>query len=64
LSLDEILEVVGEWGFEFLEGDEACGKVTLEGRKVRGKMASYAFNVKDLSRNAYRAQSWVARKSG
>ncbi|KAJ4348234.1 uncharacterized protein N0V89_009606 [Didymosphaeria variabile] len=62
LSLDEMVTVVEEWGFEFLDGDESCGRPTLPTRKVRGKTASYAFNAKDLSINAYQAQSWVARK--
>lgn len=63
LSLDEIVKVVDEWGFEFLQGDESCGALTFPGRTVREKTASYAFNGEDLSMNAYRAQSWVARKA-
>ena len=62
LSLDEIMLVVEEWGFEFLDSDDSCGAVTLAGRKARGRTASYAFNAKSLGINAYKAQSWVVRK--
>ncbi|KAJ4300723.1 hypothetical protein N0V90_002811 [Kalmusia sp. IMI 367209] len=63
LSLDEIVYVVEDWGFEFLDGDGSCGSVTLLDKKVRGKTAAYAFNAKALSINAYKAQSWVLRKA-
>ena len=62
LSLDEIVRVVEEWGFEFLDGDSSCGSVTLAGRKVRGRKSSYSFNAKSLGINAYNAQHWAVRK--
>ncbi|KAF2261478.1 N2227-domain-containing protein [Lojkania enalia] len=62
LTLDEIVKVAEEMGFEFLDLDDSCGKITLEGKKVRGKHASYAFNERALNKNAYQAQAWVVRK--
>ncbi|KAL0941334.1 methyltransferase domain-containing protein [Colletotrichum truncatum] len=62
LSLEEIVVIAKSMGFEFVEVDESCGEVTLEGEKVRGKQAVYGFNDKALTRNAYSAQFWVAKK--
>ncbi|WYZ36820.1 hypothetical protein EsH8_II_000326 [Colletotrichum jinshuiense] len=63
LSLDEIIAVTREMGFEFVDFSEQCGEITLQGEKVRSKEAVYGFNQKALTKNAYSAQSWVARKS-
>ncbi|CCF33516.1 hypothetical protein CH063_00142 [Colletotrichum higginsianum] len=63
LSLDEIVAVSKSIGFEFVDGSEQCGGVTLQGEKVRGKEAVYGFNDKALTKNAYSAQSWVAKKA-
>lgn len=62
LSLEEILAVAEAMGFEFLETDEGCGELTVEGGKVRGLEAVYGFNDRALTKNAYQAQFWVARK--
>lgn len=93
LSLDEIVLVSEELGFDFddlpgaaalssstgeergteVEGTNVdqhiCGKLTFPGAaegsgmsKVRGRFSSYGFDERALTRNAYRAQSWVARK--
>lgn len=62
LSLDEIVAVVESMGFEFLELDEQCGDVSLEGKRVRWKTAEYGFNGKALTRNVYKAQAWAVRK--
>ncbi|KAF9878856.1 hypothetical protein CkaCkLH20_03756 [Colletotrichum karsti] len=62
LSLDEIAAIVKSMGFEFVDVDESCGEITLEEEKIRGKQAVYGFNDKALTRNAYSAQFWVARK--
>lgn len=62
LSLEEILAVAEKMGFEFLDTAEECGDLTIEGKKVRGLQAVYGFNDKALTRNAYQAQFWVARK--
>ncbi|TDZ27940.1 Carnosine N-methyltransferase [Colletotrichum spinosum] len=62
LSLDEIVAIAKSMGFEFVDVDEACGEIILPGEKVRGKQAVYGFNKKALTRNAYSAQFWVAKK--
>lgn len=62
LSLEEVLSVAEAMGFEFLETGDECGEVTVEGKMVRGLEAVYGFNEKALTRNAYQAQFWVARK--
>jgi hypothetical protein len=49
-------------GFEFLETDPKWGDLTLPERLVRGKEASYGLNSKALSKNAYWAQFWAARR--
>jgi len=63
LSLDEILAIVEEMGFEFQDPGEQCGLLTFEGQKVRWKEAEYGFNVKALTKSAYKAQVWVVRKT-
>ncbi|KAI5845426.1 N2227-like protein-domain-containing protein [Tricharina praecox] len=67
LSLDEVLTVAAKLGFEFLPADEKWGEDTFatdEGwrGKVRGKLAGYSWDPNMLTRNAYLAQFWVARK--
>ena len=63
LSLDEIIAVAEEKGFEFQDIDgEKCGGISLQGKKVRWTEAEYGFNRKALFRNVYRAQAWVARR--
>ena len=62
LSLEEIMAVAEAMGFEFLDTGEECGGLTMEGRKARGLEAVYGFNGKALTKNAYQAQFWVARK--
>ncbi|KAJ8111501.1 hypothetical protein OPT61_g5919 [Boeremia exigua] len=62
LSLDEIVAVVEEMGFEFEDLGEDCGALTFEGKKVRWTEAEYGFNGKALTRNAYKAQVWMVRK--
>ncbi|KAK1477651.1 hypothetical protein CCUS01_16604 [Colletotrichum cuscutae] len=62
LSLDEVVVVAKSIGFEFYEINKECGDVTLAGEQVRGREAVYGFNEKALTKNAYAAQSWVARK--
>jgi hypothetical protein len=62
LSLDEILAVVEELGFEFEDLGDECGELTFEGKKVRSTEAEYGFNGKALTKNAYKAQVWVAKK--
>jgi hypothetical protein len=64
LSLEEIINVAESMGFEFLDVEQdGCGEITLEGRKVRGMEAVYGFNERALTKNAYNAQFWAARRS-
>ncbi|KAL8403874.1 hypothetical protein RB594_008936 [Gaeumannomyces avenae] len=62
LSLDEVLRVVKAMGFEFVPVPEECGDLTLEGELARGRTAVYGFDDRALTRNAYQAQTWAARK--
>ncbi|KAL2008233.1 hypothetical protein VTN00DRAFT_8215 [Thermoascus crustaceus] len=67
LSLDEIVDVCERVvGLEFLDTDPACGALTLDGKegkgKVRGREVPYGFNERGLTKNAYQAQFWVARR--
>ncbi|KAH8722842.1 N2227-like protein-domain-containing protein [Phaeosphaeriaceae sp. PMI808] len=62
LSLDEIIAVVEHMGFEFEETGGECGDLTFDDRMIRSKEAEYGFNGKALTRNAYLAQVWVARR--
>jgi carnosine N-methyltransferase len=62
LSLEEIIDVVEEMGFEFEDLCNECGELTFEGRKVRSKEAEYGFNRRALTRYAYLAQVWMVRK--
>ncbi|KAF9640901.1 hypothetical protein BFW01_g12707 [Lasiodiplodia theobromae] len=71
LSLDEVVALAEGVGFEFVERrDEEglCGEdVEGEGMgmgKVRGREVPYGFDERALSRNAYLAVNWVARKKG
>ncbi|KAF7626759.1 hypothetical protein AFLA_014144 [Aspergillus flavus NRRL3357] len=63
LSLDEIVALTEHIGFKFQETDPSCGGITIPGLTVRGKEVAYARNGKGLSKNAYQAQFWVARKN-
>ncbi len=67
LSLDEIVAVAEAMGFEFIEVPPAastwCGAtLTVPGKPVRGREAVYGFDERALTKNAYQAQFWVARK--
>ncbi|CAM1505870.1 Fc.00g115070.m01.CDS01 [Cosmosporella sp. VM-42] len=63
LTLEEIIQVTEIMGFEYLDTDESCGSLTLPGRTVRGMAAIYGFDERALTKHAYNAQFWVARKS-
>ncbi|KAF5010751.1 hypothetical protein FDECE_3106 [Fusarium decemcellulare] len=63
LSLEEILRVAEAMGFEYLDTDESCGPLTFPERKVRSMEAVYGFDDRALSKSAYNAQFWVARRS-
>lgn len=62
LSLEEIVAVAEAMGFEFQEVPRGCGEVTLPGKAVRGLEAAYGFDERALTKNAYNAQFWVARR--
>jgi SAM-dependent methyltransferase len=62
LSLDEIVDVVEEMGFEFEDMGTECGELTFEGKKVRSRESEYGFNRRALTRYAYLAQVWMVRK--
>ncbi|KAF2123908.1 N2227-domain-containing protein [Dothidotthia symphoricarpi CBS 119687] len=63
LSLDEIIAVVEQVGFVFEDIGDECGALTFEDGKVRSTGAEYGFNGKALTKNAYKAQVWLARKT-
>ncbi|KAI8685282.1 hypothetical protein NCS55_00199100 [Fusarium keratoplasticum] len=63
LSLDEVLRITEVMGFEYLDTEESCGPLTLPERKVRSMEAVYGFNNKALTKSAYNAQFWVAKRS-
>ncbi|KAG6017810.1 hypothetical protein E4U41_004140 [Claviceps citrina] len=64
LSLRDLMTVSERMGFRFLETDGRCGGVPTFGGEptVRSVEASYTFDCRALTRNAYNAQFWVARK--
>ncbi|KAI9927271.1 hypothetical protein ASPWEDRAFT_165833 [Aspergillus wentii DTO 134E9] len=62
LSLDEIVAVSEDIGFKFLNTDDKCGNITVDGLKVRGLQVPYGTNARGLSRNAYQAQFWIASR--
>jgi len=63
LSLEEIIDVVEEMGFEFEDLGDECGELTFEGKKVRSKEAEYGFNRRALTRFAYLAQVWMVKNT-
>lgn len=62
LSLDEVIAMAESLGFELEQPSDACGKVMEFDSRVRGAYVPYANDVESLSRNAYLAQHWIARK--
>ncbi|PWW79000.1 putative trehalase [Tuber magnatum] len=67
-SLEEILQMAQRLGFELLPTDDRFGADSFNNQvsewrgKVRGCLAGYSWDKESLSRNAYEAQFWVARK--
>lgn len=67
LSLDEVLAIAENIGFELVPTEEKWGADTFADMeawrgKVRGAFAGYSWDQDSLSRNAYSAQFWVATK--
>jgi carnosine N-methyltransferase len=65
--MDEVIAVAEDLGFEIEdvpvgEDEGTCGRPMEFDRRVRGKEVPYASDAESLSRNAYLAQFWVARK--
>ncbi|RYP51010.1 hypothetical protein DL768_003594 [Monosporascus sp. mg162] len=68
LSLDEIIAVSESIGFELEDLADTCGALTAPEAgnglaKVRSQYAAYGFDERELRRNAYMAQAWLARKT-
>ncbi|KAH7253557.1 N2227-like protein-domain-containing protein [Fusarium redolens] len=63
LTLEEIVQVTEAMGFEYLDTEDSCGPLTFEGRTIRSMEAVYGFNDRALTKSAYNAQFWVARRS-
>ncbi|KAM0338326.1 hypothetical protein ACHAPU_011378 [Fusarium lateritium] len=63
LSLEEIVQVTEAMGFEYLDTDESCGPLTFPERTIRGMEAVYGFDDRALTKSAYNAQFWVAKRS-
>lgn len=64
LTLEDILSIVEEMGFLFEPTSDVCGTLTFPEKPVRGQQAIYGFDELAMTRNAYQAQVWVARKPG
>jgi hypothetical protein len=62
LSLDEVIAMAERIGFELEHPSDACGKTMEFDQRLRGAHVPYAYDTESLSRNAYLAQHWVARK--
>jgi SAM-dependent methyltransferase len=62
LSLDEVIAMAESLGFELEPPSDACGKAMEFDHRVRGAHVPYSYDTESLSRNAYLAQHWVARK--
>lgn len=62
LSLEEIIKITEAMGFHYQHTDRKCGDLTLEGATVRGMEAIYGFDNRALTKNAYNAQFWVAKR--
>jgi hypothetical protein len=62
LSMDEVIAMAESLGLELEASSDACGKPMEFDSRVRGAHVPYAYDTESLSRNAYLAQHWVARK--
>jgi carnosine N-methyltransferase len=62
LSLDEIIAVTKDMGFEFKEMADVCGEYTFPNERVRWMSGIYGSNERALNMNGYRVQNWIARK--
>jgi SAM-dependent methyltransferase len=60
-SLDDIMAVAEEYGFEFLDVDEEWGPLILKNRKARHGGVSYLCNKHSLRYNTYKAAFFAAK---
>jgi MFS transporter, ACS family, DAL5 transporter family protein len=60
-SLEDIMAVAEEYGFEFLDVDEEWGPLVLKNRKARYGGVSYLCNENALRYNTYKATFFAAR---
>lgn len=63
LSLEEIMLLSESVGFEFLDGRDKFGMVTVPGLKARSVDILYGNNERGLSWNGYKGQFWIARRN-
>jgi carnosine N-methyltransferase len=61
LALDDVIAVAEEYGFEFLDVDEAWGPLKLPGRKARTRDISYLCDTDSMRRNVYSTALFAAR---
>ena len=62
LSMDEVIAMAEGLGLELEAPSDTCGKAMEFDKRVRGAHVPYAYDTESLSRNAYLAQHWMARK--
>jgi carnosine N-methyltransferase len=62
LSMDEVIAMAESLGLELEAPSDTCGQAMEFDQRVRGAHVPYASDTESLSRNAYLAQHWVARK--
>jgi carnosine N-methyltransferase len=60
LSLDDMMAIAEEYGFEFMDVDEEWGPLTLKNRKSRQRMVSYLCHDGSMRINAYKVQFFMA----
>jgi SAM-dependent methyltransferase len=60
-SLDDMMAVAEDYGFEFMDVDEEWGPLTLKNRKSRQRMVSYLVHDGSMRINAYKLQFFMAR---
>jgi carnosine N-methyltransferase len=61
LSLDDVMAVAEEYGFEFVDVDEEWGPLILPARKARTRDISYLCDTDSLRRNVYSTALFAAR---
>lgn len=62
LSVEEIVSVAEDIGFDFVETSAMCGNYTLQGKTVRWMPGIYGSSERAINMNGYKVQFWVARR--